>query len=361
MFRRLRPIGVLTLISTLMVVLVPLTTSAKSDDPVVMTRNLYLGGDIGLAIGASDPQALTVAAADIYLSVVSTDFNIRAAQIAEEIESASPDLIGLQEVALWESGDFGDTAPADTVEFDYLEILLDALADLGLGYSPAVVQNNFSAEVPASFSSGGFPVLRDVRLTQRNVILVKDGISYANVQSEHFETNQVYPNIGGIPGNDLVDMRGWVSIDVEMASKNRHYRFVNTHLESFVAPVRDIQAQELVDGPLSTNLKVVAVGDFNSPPTGPESGAYQILTRANNGKMRDAWVGANGSDPGFTCCQAANLKNSTDETDTRIDLILTKTPAIRSLEASLTGTSPPSPGGLWNSDHHGVVARLRVP
>ena len=65
-----------------------------------------------------------------------------------------------------------------------------------------------------------------------------------------FDTNVTYPDIGGIPGNNFTDPRGWVSIDVTLEPKGKTFRFLNTHLESFIAPVRTIQAQELVDGPL---------------------------------------------------------------------------------------------------------------
>lgn len=84
--------------------------------------------------------------------------------------------------------------------------------------------------------------------------------------------------LGGDTGNGLVDPRGWVSTDVTPQPRGKTIRFLNPHLESVVAPVRIIQAQELVDGPLRTQLRVIAVGDFNSPPTGPDSGAYQTLT-----------------------------------------------------------------------------------
>jgi endonuclease/exonuclease/phosphatase family metal-dependent hydrolase len=355
--RRRRRIAVLIAVAALMALL-PSIAAARSN-VVVMTRNLYLGADLTPAIAASNPGQLVVAVADIHQQMVETNFPARAKLLAQEIADTSPDLVGLQEVALWRSGLLNDPAAATTVEFDFLALLLAEIDGLGLGYTAAVIQENFDVEAPATFTSDLVPVLRDVRLTVRNVILVREGVSYTNPRSGHFETNVVFPNIGGIPGNNIVDQRGWTSVDVQQGSKR--FRFVNTHLESSVAPVRDAQAKELIADPLQTTLKVVAVGDFNSPPTGPDSGAYQILTKPSHGKMRDSWTAANRNDPGFTWGQAADLLNPTSTASIRIDLILTKTSAVKTVHATLVGTTARTPGGLWASDHFGVVAELSIP
>lgn len=341
-----------------LVALLPSIAAARSS-VVVMTRNIYVGADLTPSIAASTPGELVVAVADIYQRMVETDFPSRAELLAQEIADSSPDLIGLQEVALWRSGPFNNPAPATTVEYDFLALLLAEIDELGLDYTAAVIQENFDAEAPATFTSDGVPVLRDVRLTFRNVLLVREGVSYTNPRSGHFETNVVFRNVGGIPGNDIVDLRGWTSIDVRQGRTG--FRFVNTHLESFVAPVRDAQARELVADPLRTTLNVVAVGDFNSPPTGPNSGAYEILTTQPHGMMRDSWTEANGADPGFTWGQAADLLNPTSTASIRIDLVLTKTPAVKTVQATLVGTTAKTPDGLWASDHFGVVAELSIP
>jgi endonuclease/exonuclease/phosphatase family metal-dependent hydrolase len=338
--------------------LLPSIAAARSN-VVVMTRNVYVGADLTPAITASTPGELVGAVADIYQRMVETNFPARAKLIAQEIADTSPDLIGLQEVALWRSGPLNDPATAMTVEYDFLVLLLAEIDELGLDYAAAVIQENFDAEAPAAFTSDGTPVLRDVRLTFRNVLLVREGVSYTNPQSGHFETNVVFRDIGGIPGNDIIDLRGWTSVDVQQGSTR--FRFVNTHLESFVAPVRDAQAQELVADPLRTTLKVVAVGDFNSPPTGPDSGAYEILTTQSHGMMRDSWTESNGADPSFTWGQAADLLNPTSTALIRIDLVLTKTPAVKTAQATLVGTTAKTPDGLWASDHFGVVAELSIP
>ena len=82
----------------------------------VMTRNLYLGGDINRPIQAAllaqaqggTPQqvlgALANGSAVTRAIVDETDFTVRARLLADEIRRTSPDVVGLQEVALWRSG-----------------------------------------------------------------------------------------------------------------------------------------------------------------------------------------------------------------------------------------------------------------
>ncbi len=355
MTRRLsRYLVALVAILVAVVAMAPADADAKRATAVVMSRNIYLGADLTGAIGATTPDELFVAAADSFQNVVATNFPERAKLLAQEVDETAPDLIGLQEVAMWRTGTIGDPAPAETVAYDFLETLRAELAALGLDYTTAVVQENFDIETPATSASDGTPVFRDVRLTMRNVILVKSGVAYSNVQQSHFETNATYQTIAG----EIVDLRGWVAIDVDLG--RRPFRFVNTHLESYQTAVRTIQAQEIVDGPLAANKKVVAVGDFNSPPAGPESEAYRILTKRNNGKMHDAWR-ANAADPGLSCCQEADLANMDSTAYTRIDLILTRTTAVKTHEIFMTGMTGKTPDGLWASDHFGVVAVLSIP
>ena len=80
----------------------------KPSKPTVMTRNLYLGADLGPAIAAPTvPQAYT-AVGDIYMNMVDMNFNARAKLLANEIQNSQPELIGLQEVALWRRDDVVD-------------------------------------------------------------------------------------------------------------------------------------------------------------------------------------------------------------------------------------------------------------
>ncbi len=87
-----------------------------------MTRNLYLGADLTPAVEATTPEALAAANGKILREVVANDFPTRAKGLANEILRTRPDLVGLQEVALWQTTPL--SAAATPVNYDYLELLL---------------------------------------------------------------------------------------------------------------------------------------------------------------------------------------------------------------------------------------------
>ena len=70
---------------------------------------------------------------------------------------------------------------------------------------------------------------------------------------------------------DLPILRQWASVDATV--KGRTIRFVSTHLEADQEGVRRAQAAELVDadGPATTPLPLVLLGDFNAGPDTSES------------------------------------------------------------------------------------------
>src|SRR4051812_26667826 len=80
-------------------------------DVTVMTQNLYFGADLAPAIAAlasGDGAAIVGAVSAAFANVGATNFPQRAKAIAREVVATKPDLIGLQEAALWRTG------PADS-------------------------------------------------------------------------------------------------------------------------------------------------------------------------------------------------------------------------------------------------------
>ena len=78
----------------------------------------------------------------------------------------------------------------------------------------------------------------------------------------------------------------------------------------------------------------------------------------------DVWQ-ADTAGAGYTCCQAADLRNEGSALYERIDQIFIKDVPLREDAAIRTATvgdrpADKTPAGLWPSDHAGVVAHLPV-
>src|SRR5918993_936115 len=128
------------------------SSKSKTTNVNVMTRNLYLGADIISLATASDRNDFEQKAAALFQTVQKTDFNARAALIADEIKKHKPDLIGMQEVALWRKGadgvKDGSQTPATEVVYDWLAILDAELKERKLKYKGVRKQTEFDFEGP---------------------------------------------------------------------------------------------------------------------------------------------------------------------------------------------------------------------
>ena len=109
------------------VLAVPASASAASNAEVtVMSRNLYLGADIITAATAANLDDLKLRATALFQVVQQTNFPVRAKAIAKEIDANDPDLVGLQEVAMWRRTPDGVTntvKDANVVVYDFLASL----------------------------------------------------------------------------------------------------------------------------------------------------------------------------------------------------------------------------------------------
>jgi endonuclease/exonuclease/phosphatase family metal-dependent hydrolase len=142
---RLQRAGLVGLVAALCLCLTPGLAEAakgkkkKKPDVTVMTRNLYLGSDLtaalqaGLALGTPNSRfdGFADAVGRVLRNVDSTDFNARADELAREIRVKRPDLVGLQEAAIWRRQFPTDGTPlnplgigATTPTYDFIERLL---------------------------------------------------------------------------------------------------------------------------------------------------------------------------------------------------------------------------------------------
>jgi endonuclease/exonuclease/phosphatase family metal-dependent hydrolase len=113
----------------------------KNNNVTVMSRNLYLGADLtpalteGLKLGTPGHQdSFADAVGTVSDNVNATDFGRRSTSLSKEISKNRPDLVGLQEAALWRVQIPTDATPlnpngsqATTVTFDFIQQLLDKL------------------------------------------------------------------------------------------------------------------------------------------------------------------------------------------------------------------------------------------
>jgi hypothetical protein len=115
----------------------------------IMTRNLYLGGDIFKMVDAAEnnPASIPFVVAEVFHTMLQTNFQARAEAIADEITNASPQVIGLQEVSTFyiqTPDDFleGNPNPAKDVVIDFYTVLNDALEARGMYYDYSSVINS---------------------------------------------------------------------------------------------------------------------------------------------------------------------------------------------------------------------------
>jgi len=383
---RLRTIAAAVLLVTSLAALPGPAAAAPGKPVTVMTRNVYLGADINRPVGAAlmaeaqgkSPQEVLEALANathVTRQIVDqTNFSVRARLIASEFAETSPDLVGLQEVALWRSGplqlDQVGVPNATTVDQDFLQVLMDALAARGLQYVAVQVADRADVEAP-SFT-GTLPAIgspRDVRLTMRDVILMRvdDGLTALASGQAVFSHNLTVV----VAGRPISFDRGYNWVDVRAGAQR--LRFVNSHFEAFSSDLALAQATELLANGVATDRTTVFVCDCNSDPLNdsvkpidhvPHKAAYDLIVGA--GGLTDQWLEWAPAEEGWTSGLSELVNDTTaDGFDHRIDMVFARTAGGDSLQVDRGQVTGDELGdrdpatGLWPSDHAGVVLRLR--
>ena len=369
-------------ITALVAALLLLPVAAADAKPAtvkVMTRNLFLGADLGPGTGAKDLQGLVNGAGQILNQVDANNFPLRAKGLAKEILTNKPDLVGLQEASLWrtEPCDQNPLPPKATqVRYDYIQLLL---AELGSQYRLALSKDEFDFEVWAntdgneSTSGPGCPMGSEIngRLTMRDAILVRKGVRVSNTKSGTFKTLLRLK-----PAGVNVDVtRGWTALDAKVGGKKFH--FVNTHLEAFDnsttnttntgkslgnGQIREAQAKELVakGGPATSKLPVILVGDLNSDvKTEVKPGdalAYRALLKS---KFVERSVTKT-----LGCCLNGDVLTTSgggkpSDFNHKVDHVMTNAPKeVKFVAGVVTGLKPVN--GFYDSDHAGLFSVLKL-
>jgi endonuclease/exonuclease/phosphatase family metal-dependent hydrolase len=327
----------------------------------VMTQNLYVGADLERIARAQqiDPTLVPVTVAEVFQTIIDTNFSERAEAIASEIGRLEPDLIGLQEVFRItvephsEPSDPNYPPPPIQVH-DYLSDLLAALRKHRLRYKVAATITNVNTPLPRFTGAK----LDTVRFIDRDVILVRKNIDISRATARNFRTNLL------VEGQTV--WRGFVAVDARVRGKT--FRFVNTHLEVRgegptiqISAFQAAQARELIIELRHQTHPVIVVGDLNSSPQDPPIDASVLTpyTQFLEAGYVDTW---HDKEAGVTCCQAEDLLNADSMLDERIDFILVRNTG-ESFFTTTVGDKPQdkTPSGLWPSDHAGVFTRISRP
>lgn len=328
-------------------------TAGQSSSIKVMTQNIDEGTDETFIVTALFGYMPLPEAVDItYAELQASRLKGRAELIAGQIVAQKPDIVALEEVALWRTGP--DPQHAVIPLYDQLKYIVDDLGKLGAPYLVAGV------DIPEDIALAGNKISA-LRLTERNVLLVRAEFRWppfyvSDVQSHVFSSVLTIGTLQ-IPA-------GWISATVHAGGKQ--FILAMAHLESTVPgtdsiTVQEAQAQELIQTLSSATVPVLLCGDFNSDandnPAAPDPTPTADMIQAAG--YTDVWKLLHSGDPGNTWpLYSEDLLPISFPAQTpveRIDLFF-----IRGMSA-LTDEQviAPAPAGFSppdGSDHAGMVA-----
>lgn len=244
----------------------------------VMSRNLYLGADVAVALELLPD--MPAAAQFMWEQVAATDFDARVDSLAAELVQNRPDVVGIQEATTWTCRP--SWLGSSTVVYDFLEQLLEATAAAGTPY--VIASHDGVQAMNPGYSIPALPGLTTVTdpttfqplfgadavacgFTIGDALLVRADLadSVTAVGTADYEaTYSVVPVLFEIP-------RGYSWADIEFPQGGA--RFITTHLEYAwspgAAPSSSRQAQELINATKDWPMPLVVIGDFNSDPRDP--------------------------------------------------------------------------------------------
>ncbi len=276
MFKKLLPLILLASMAT--------PAHAAVQPLTVMSRNLYLGADVGVAMDLIPD--FSAAAQFMWNQVQATDFSKRAPVLAAEVIAADADVVGLQEATYWYCKknlwskkvivfDFAQEFLAATkaAGSEYILANKDGVDALNIGYSIPAIPYLTMVEDPRTFqplfgsdkAACGFEI--------GDAIVVKKKLAGKILRVGNTEYDASYSIIPKI----MTIYRGYTWIDFE--HNGSKVRIISTHLESLwdrnKVPNAALQAKQLIADLTKTTMPTIVVGDFNSDPRDPRNaGGY---------------------------------------------------------------------------------------
>jgi endonuclease/exonuclease/phosphatase family metal-dependent hydrolase len=388
-------------------------TPVNAEEPyriTVMSRNIYLGADVGVALELipNFPKA----AQFMWDQVKKTDFSARAPKLARESAQDRPEIIGVQEATIWycKKDLFSDKVEV----FNFLDQFIAATKVSGVGYSLATA-NGVEAFNPG-YSISAIPYVTKVRdpevfnpifgqdsascgFTIGDALLVRDDVKDRIIQVGNTEYEATYSIVPTL----MTIYRGYTWADFKV--QDSVVRLITTHLESIwdenKLPNSALQAQQLVADLKEAKMPIVIMGDFNADyrdprpegepnpgeqpvasetcptPGGAKCNAYSTMIEAG---FENASPDA--KNPRYFTWGASALLNGPDKTRAldakkfgnqygftdRLDYIFTKN-VYATVSSKIIGNVWPDGSGVWEcgndkcfpSDHAGVVATIELP
>jgi endonuclease/exonuclease/phosphatase family metal-dependent hydrolase len=389
------------------------TAPANSEEPyriTVMSRNLYLGSDVGVALDKI--PNFPAAAQFMWDQMKQTNFSARAPKLAKEAVQDRPEVIGIQEATIWYCKK--DLFSESVEVFNFLDEFIAATKQTGVGYSLASA--NGVAALNPGYSIAAVPYLTKVTdeslftslfgqksascgFTIGDALLVRDDVKNQIIQvgnSEYEASYSIVPTI-------MTIYRGYTWVDFKV--RDSVVRLITTHLESIwdenKVPNSALQAQQLVADLKDAKMPVIIMGDFNAdyrdprPLNEPNPGEQPVVSDTcptPGGAKCNAFstmieAGFENASPDaknarYFTWGASALLNGPDKkrekfatefgnqygfTD-RLDYIFTKN-VYATVSSKIIGNVWPDGSGVWScgteicfpSDHAGVVATIELP
>jgi endonuclease/exonuclease/phosphatase family metal-dependent hydrolase len=390
--------------------LTAITPVQAAEKPLtVMTRNLYLGADVGVAMELIPD--FSAAAQFMWDQVAATDFTKRAPKLAAEVIAQDADVVGLQEATYWYCKK--NLFSKRVVVYDFTEEFLKATRELGSEY--VLAEKDVVKALNIGYSIPAIPYLtmvHDPKAFQPlfgsdkvacgfeigDALVIKRELSKKVLKVGNTEYEASYSIIPKV----MTIYRGYTWADIDYNGSK--VRLVTTHLESLwdkgKVPNAAIQAKQLIKDLSQTSMPLVVMGDFNSDPRDPRPNttsnpggqpeasekcvaqtiaptvetaidscnAYWLMRKAgyhdagpNSLDSKNFTWGMNALLTGpekLRLAAAEKLGNQYGFTD-RLDYIFLKNGA-KAISSSLIGNTPPE-NGMWASDHAGTVVKLSLP
>lgn len=259
--------------------LLSFVTPASAAEPTikVMSRNIYLGADVGVAMELIPD--FPAAAQFMWEQVKKTEFAKRAPALASQIRAEAPDVIGIQEATTWYCKKNLFSKKVAVINFtdillkelsgEYVIPAKDGVTSLNPGYSIAPVPyltkvtdaETFQPLFGTDSAACGFQIA--------DALFIKTSLAnkVLNVgNSEYVDTYTIVPTL-------MTIYRGYTWADIDIAGIP--VRFISTHLESVwdenKVPNSAKQSNQLIADLKETTMPTIVIGDFNSDPRDPRS------------------------------------------------------------------------------------------